>query len=156
MEKGKIDRTTVKEVDLKRYMGNWYEIARFNHWFERGLEAVTAVYILKENGRIAVRNCGHKGGVSGKLKCTYGKAKLPDPAQPGKLKVTFFLFFYSDYYILELDENYQWALVGSSSVNYLWILSRTPHMPSQTLTGILQKARARGYDTNKLIFVTHA
>lgn len=150
---GKIDKHTVSQMDLKRYLGKWYEIARFNHRFEQGLEAVTAEYSLREDGKIRVKNCGHKGGVNGELKCTEGKAKVPDPAVPSKLKVAFFLFFYSDYYVLELEENYQWALVGSSSDHYLWILSRTPHLDTEVLNKILTKARSRGYDTHKLLFV---
>lgn len=149
-----IDKSTVKNVDLQRYMGKWYEIARFNHRFERGLEGVTAVYTLKEDGKIKVENCGHKGTVEGELKCTEGKAKVPDTTDPGKLKVAFFLSFYSDYYILELDQDYRWALVGSSTDKYLWILSRTPRLETDVLTMILGKARARGYDTNRLLFVS--
>lgn len=151
MEKKGINKETVKTLDLHRYMGKWYEIARFNHWFERGMDKVTAEYTLRDDGKITVINRGYRNG---RYHTTQGKAKLPDAAEPGKLKVTFFLFFYSDYYVMELDEqNYSYALVGSSPDHYLWILSRTPTLPSEVLTMLLTKARERGYDTHKLIFV---
>jgi apolipoprotein D and lipocalin family protein len=147
-----MDLTTVKQLDLERYMGTWYEIARFDHSFERGLTHVTATYELRPDGKIKVINAGRKNG---KLKTADGKAKQPSPSEPGKLKVAFFLFFYADYYVLELDENYQWALIGSSSDKYLWILSRNQTMKKDTLEHILMKAGERGYDTSKLIWVEH-
>lgn len=148
-----IDTRTVKEVDINRYMGVWYEIARMNHRFERGLVGVTAEYTLKSNGKIKVVNRGHKEKLTGKLKSTKGKAYIPDPAAPGKLRVSFFPFIYSDYYIMELEpENYDWVLIGSSSPHFLWILSRTPRLPEETLSRILTRARARGYDVNALLF----
>lgn len=148
-----IDKTTVKKVDLEKYMGKWYEIARYDHSFERDLVGVTATYSLLPNNRIRVVNEGHKYTLNGSLKSAVGKAKVPDMNEPGKLKVSFFLWFYSDYYILELAEDYSYALIGSSSDNYLWILSRTPVLPEVTLKQILDKAQKRGYDTEKLIFV---
>lgn len=148
-----IDKSTIKEFNLKRYLGKWYEIARFNHRFERGLEGVTAEYSLRTDGKIKVLNCGHKQSLNGPQKCTAGKARLPKDGQSGKLEVSFFWIFYSDYNILELGEDYEWSLVGSSTDKYLWILSRTPQLPADTLTYILGKARQRGYDTNKLMFI---
>lgn len=150
---GNIDNSTVRNVDLQRYMGKWYEIARFNHRFERGLQGVTAEYSFREDGKIRVRNCGHKHSLNGESTCTTGKAKLPKDGHPGRLRVAFFWSFYSDYDIMELDPDYEWALIGSSSDKYLWILSRRPQLPPETLSHILSKARNRGYDTNKLIFV---
>lgn len=153
MTGAEIDTRTVKEVDLNRYMGMWYEIARMNHRFERGLVGPTAEYSLKANGKIRVINRGYKGTLNGKLKTAKGKAYIPDPAVPGKLRVSFFPFIYSDYYILELEpEHYEWVLVGSSSPRYLWILSRTPQLPEETVSRILTRARVRGYDVNALIF----
>lgn len=152
--KSMIDKTTVKEVDLKKYMGTWYEIARYDHRFERGLVGVTATYSLREDGRIIVVNGGYRGSLTGKFSEVIGKAKIPDPInKPGKLKVSFFLFFYGDYYILDLDQNYQWALIGSSSDNYLWILSRTPQIEHDLYDTLLDKLRERGYDVTKLIKV---
>jgi apolipoprotein D and lipocalin family protein len=150
----KIDTTTVKNVDINQYIGKWYEIARFPHSFEKNLVGVTATYTLREDGKINVLNQGFKKTLDGPLKQARGKAKIPDSGEPGKLKVSFFLFFYADYYILELDEdNYQYALVGSSSDKYLWILGRTPVMPEETYKMLIAKARERGYDTSKLIAV---
>lgn len=148
-----INNSTVSQVELPRYMGKWYEIARFNHRFEKGLQGVTAEYSFREDGKIRVQNCGHKNTLSGKKICSIGKARLPKDKQPGKLRVSFFLSFYSDYDILELDTNYKWALIGSKSDKYLWILSRTPQLPPDTLNNILEKAQKRGYDTSKFIFV---
>ncbi len=141
----------IEQFDLQRYLGQWYEIARYDHRFERGLEGVTATYSLRDDGKIKVVNAGYKNSLDGKYKEAVGKAKTTDV--PGKLKVSFFWFFYADYIILELDDDYQWALIGSSSDNYLWILSRTPQLDERTKEHILAKARARGYDTSKLIWV---
>lgn len=148
-----MDISTVKELDLERYMGTWYEIARFDHSFERGLVGVTASYELRPDGKITVINAGYKNSLDGKYKEAKGKAKQPNPDEPGKLKVAFFLFFYADYFILELDENYRWVIIGSSSDKYLWILSRTPQLEQESLDSILKKARERGYNTDKLIWV---
>ena len=148
-----MDLSTVKQLDLQQYMGSWYEIARFDHSFERGLVGVTATYELRGDGKITVINAGYKNSFEGKYKTAKGKAKQPNSDEPGKLKVAFFLFFYADYFILELDKNYQWVLIGSSSDKYLWILSRTPKLEQETLDYILKKASERGYDTDKLIWV---
>ena len=146
-----IDTSTVKQLNIHRYMGKWYEIARYEHSFERGMTHVYTVYTLEKDGKIRVVNKGIKDG---KPKESIGKAKQPDPKEyPGRLKVSFFLWFYSDYYILELDKDYQYAVIGSSSDKYLWILSRTPEMKKERLDKILQNIAQRGYDLSKLIFV---
>lgn len=145
--------TTIRHLDLNRYMGVWYEIARLDHSFERGLVGVTAEYSFRDDGKIRVINSGYKGSLTGKYKQAEGKAKQLDPTDPGKLKVSFFLSFYSDYYLLELDQEYRWALIGSSNKKYLWILSRTPHLPQDVLEGVLKLAREHGYDPGELIFV---
>lgn len=148
------NKRTVDQLDLKRYMGKWYEIARFNHRFERGLVGVTANYTLQPDGTVRVVNAGHVKDLDGRLKKTKGRAKLPNPHQPGKLKVSFFLWFYSDYYVFNLDEeNYSYALIGSSSDNYLWILSRTPQLSEDILEKLLTDAKNRGYDINKLLWI---
>jgi apolipoprotein D and lipocalin family protein len=147
----KMNIETVKEVDLKRYLGKWYEIARFDHSFERGLVGATATYSMRNDGKIKVLNQGFKNTLDGELSKAEGKAKLTD--EPGKLKVSFFWIFYADYYILELDANYQWALIGSKSDKYLWILSRTPKLEEKVKNLILHHAAKRGYDTSKLIWV---
>ena len=146
-----LDTTTVRQLDLQRYMGKWYEIARYNHWFEKGMTHVIAEYSMQPDGKIRVVNKGIKND---KPKEITGKARQPHPKEyPGRLEVSFFLWFYADYYILELDENYQYVLVGSSSDNYLWILCRTPEMTKAQLDGLLQNIAQRGYDLSKLIFV---
>lgn len=146
----RIDRTRVGEFDLARYMGTWYEIARFDHRFERGLDAVAAHYQLRPDGRVDVLNSG-RNLMTGKRKTAHGKAHAG--AVPGHLRVSFFWFFYSDYNVLELGQDYDWALIGSSSPRYLWVLSRTPRLPSRTLNHILRLAEKRGYCVGKLLFV---
>ena len=145
-----INSTTIDNLDLKRYMGRWYELARFDHRFERNMERCEAYYALESDGNIAVRNSGIDTK-TGLLRIADGKAKLGK--QPGQLRVSFFLFFYSDYNVVALGENYDWALVGSKSPKYLWILSRTPSLPESTIEHILAIARARGYDTDNRIWV---
>ena len=136
--------------DLRRYMGTWYEIARYDHSFERRLAGVQAHYELLSDGRVTVENSGVDYR-SDRRKRARGKARAP--AMPGRLRVSFFWFFYSDYNVLELGPDYDWALVGGGSSKYLWILSRTPRLPSRTLNHILRLAEARGYRTGKLLFV---
>ena len=149
-----IDTSTVKNYELDKYLGTWYEIARFPHSFEKGLVGVTANYSLRKDGKIQVINQGYKNSFDGKLKKAKGKAWIPDPEKPGKLKVAFFWFFGADYYIMELDTiNYEYALIGSSSDNYLWILNRKPQMPEETYKMLKNKAKQRGYDLSRLIEV---
>lgn len=140
-----------KNVDLSRYAGKWYEIARFPHSFEKGLVGVTATYTLRPDGKITVLNEGYKNSLNGKYKKAKATARVPNPAYPGWLKVVFFWPFGADYLILELDTvNYQYALVGSSSDKYLWILCRTPQMDQDTYSMLVEKAKARGYDVSRL------
>jgi lipocalin len=153
-QKAMIDKTVVNELDIQKYLGTWYEIARYNHRFERGLLGVTANYSIREDGKIKVVNSGYKNSFDGKFSRAVGKAKIPDPInEPAKLKVSFFLFFSGDYYVMELDNDYQWALIGSSSDDYLWILSRTPQMEEELYDQLLGKLKKRGYDVSKLIKV---
>jgi len=145
-----IDTTTVETVDIYRYLGRWYEIARFPHKFEKDLEGVTADYSFRKDGKIRVINQGYKGSLNGERSRIEGKAKIPDRNNPARLKVSFFLFFYGDYFILELDPEYRWAMIGSSSPDYFWILSRTPQMDEETYSMLLDRARERGYDLERL------
>lgn len=145
-----INNTTIKELDLNRYLGTWYEIARFPHKFEKGMAGVTANYSLRDDGKIRVINKGYKNGLNGELSVAEGKAKIPDKLQPGKLKVSFFWIFYGDYYILELGPNYEYVMIGSSSPKYFWILSRTPQMDEVTYNMLLDNARKRGYNLDQL------
>jgi apolipoprotein D and lipocalin family protein len=145
-----LDKTTVKELDLNRYLGTWYEIARFPHSFEKNLVGVTATYSLRNDGKIKVLNQGYKNTLDGELSVAEGKAKIPNKLEPAKLKVSFFWIFYAEYNVLELDENYQYAMIGSSSPKYFWILCRTPQMDPATYEMLLEKARKRGYNLEKL------
>lgn len=144
-------RSIVPEVDLERYAGVWYEIARYPHRFERDLVGVTATYTLRKDGKIDVLNQGYKGSLDGELSQARAVAKVPDPSEPGKLKVFFVPLFGAGYFILDLDrEKYQYALVGSNFMNYLWILSRTPRMEESVYEKLTQKAASLGYDVSKL------
>ena len=146
-----LNTSTVKQLDLKRFMGKWYEIVRFEHRFEKGMTHVTADYSMLPNGKIKVVNRGIKDGNPKEIT---GKAKQPDPLKyPGRLEVSFFLWFYSDYYVFEIDKNYQYAVIGSSSDKYLWILSRTPQLSENILKRLLQNIKQRGYDLSKLVYV---
>lgn len=145
------DNSTVKEFDLSRYLGDWYEIARYDHSFERGMDNTMAQYILQDDGKVVVLNTGWEDG---KFKLAEGKAKYPDPsADPGALRVSFFWFFYSDYNVMMVDKDYQISLVGSKAQKYLWILSRTPVADPDLLQMVLEEAEKRGYDTSELIWV---
>lgn len=132
---------TVEQVDIKKYAGIWYEIARLPNRFEKGLSCVTATYSLKKDGEIGVLNSGYLKKKD-KNKTINGTAEIRDKAFPGRLKVTFFKPFYGDYYIIDLDDAYQYALVGSPSRDFLWVLSRKPKMEEQLYNRLLQKAKA--------------
>ena len=144
----KVDNTPVAALDLNRYLGEWYEIARFDHSFERGVEQAKANYTLNEDGIIKVVNSGIKDG---KPKTAIGKGKRTDT--PALLRVSFFGPFYADYRVMMIDEGYTYALVGSGSADYLWMLSRTRDLPDSTKSELLSEAKRRGYDTDKLIWV---
>jgi lipocalin len=149
-----VDNTVVKELDIQKYLGTWYEIARYDHRFERGLVGVTANYSMRDDGKIKVLNSGYKNSLEGEFSQAIGKAKVPNPINnPGKLKVSFYLFFYGDYFVLDLDEDYQWALIGSSSDEFLWILSRKPQMEMELYNELIYKLQKRGYDVSQLIKV---
>ena len=143
-----IDRRTVADLDLKSIMGTWYEIARFDHSFERGMEQVTATYTLQDDGTVEVKN---RGILNGEERISVGHAKSTDEA--GRLRVSFFWRFYSDYNVLSIAPNGEWMLIGSKSPKYLWILSRKPSLPEPTIKYIVALAAQRGYKVEKLIFV---
>lgn len=144
----KVNNSTVQTVDLNRYLGHWYEIAKYDHHFERDLEFAMAHYTLRDDGKIDVLNTGIKDG---RAKDAKGIAKTT--GVPGLLRVSFFGPFFGDYRIMMIDKNYQYALVGGSTDKFLWILSRTPQLDETTLSLILAEADRRGYDTRKLIWV---
>lgn len=145
--------TTVTQLNLEKYVGQWYEVARFDHRFERGLVGCMANYSINDDGTIKVLNTGYEDSLDGKYKESEGKARRPDDSKPGQLEVSFFLWFYSEYNVMELADDYRYALVGSKTDNYLWILSRTPQLDPADKAFLLAQAKARGYDTDKLIWV---
>ena len=144
----KVDNAPVAALDLNRYLGEWYEIARFDHSFERGVEQAKANYTQNADGTIKVVNTGIKNG---KPKTAIGKGKATDT--PGLLRVSFFGPFYADYRVMLIDKDYTYALVGSGSDDYLWILSRTPSLDYDVKDAILEEICRRGYDAKKLIWV---
>lgn len=152
---GEVDSrfVAVKDFDISRYLGTWYEIARMDHSFERGLNRVTAEYSLKNDGKIRVVNKGYNP-IKDEWKRAEGKAKFKNDEKTGWLKVSFFGPFYADYIIHELDKaDYSYALVSGPNTSYLWILSRTPVMEEAVFSELKRKAEAAGFDTEKLIIV---
>lgn len=142
---------TVAHVDLERYLGKWYEIARYDHRFERGCNEVEAIYTRRDDGMIDVLNrCFLKD--ENKTKEAHGRAKVVDEQTNSKLKVTFFWPFYGNYWIIELAEDYRYVVVSEPKKEYFWILSRTPVMEKTDLDGILERVTAVGFDARKLIW----
>jgi len=145
----------VKAFDADKYLGKWYEIARLDHSFERGLSNVTAEYSLLEDGGINVLNKGFSKDKN-EWKDANGKAYFVRGVDEGYLKVSFFGPFYGSYIIFELDrENYQYAFVSGPDKSYLWFLSRTPQVSQKLLDHFIQKTHKLGFNTDELIFVEH-
>ncbi len=137
-----------KPVELKRYLGFWYEIARYENGFERGLEGVTAEYRVRADGRIQVLNTARKGGATGRVRATEGWARVVAGSQNAKLKVAFFgPFFLGDYWVLDHADDYAWSIVGEPTGRYLWLLSRNPYPLPRDRDAIVARARALGYET---------
>ena len=147
--------TPVKPFNAQRYLGTWYEIARLDHKFERGLSHVTAEYRLRDDGGITVINKGYSKKES-EWNTAEGKAYFVKGDTTGFLKVSFWGPFYSAYVIFELDNNYQYALISGANKEYFWILSRQPEMDDVLLNELIGKAQALGFDTTKLIKVDHS
>ena len=145
--------SVVSTVDLKRYMGMWYEIARLPNYFERKLKCTSANYTLRDDGRITVLNKGYYLTDPQKSTSARGVAWIPDKNSPAKLKVQFFWPFSGDYWIMELDKEYRYVLVGDPSHKYLWILAREKEMDEQTYNMLLSKAVEKGYDVKSIIRV---
>lgn len=144
----------VKPFDSQRYLGKWYEIARLDHSFERGLSQVTADYSMREDGGIKVVNRGYNDEKK-EWKQAEGKAYFVGPRDEGYLKVSFFGPFYGAYIVFDLPADYSHSMISGPDKSYLWILSRTPHMDGATQKRLVDQAQALGYDTSKLIFVKH-
>ena len=143
---------TVSHVDLTRYMGAWYEIARYPNSFQKGCVGSKATYSLMDDGKVSVLNECYDGSFSGKLRSAKGKAWVVDKETNSKLKVSFFWFFAGDYWIIDLADNYSYVVVGHPKRKYLWILSRTKTMEDSTYEAILKRlVEIHHYDTSKLI-----
>jgi apolipoprotein D and lipocalin family protein len=142
-------------VDLNRYLGKWYDIAHLPASFQKGCFNTQANYSLEKNGTIKVINTCNKGSVFGKEDVAEGTAKVVDKDTNAKLKVEFFWPFKGDYWILEVGENYDYALVGSPCRNYLWILSRTPHLKEAIFNRLIGYANEKGFSTNNLVLTKH-
>jgi apolipoprotein D and lipocalin family protein len=140
---------TVSKVDLSRYTGRWYEIAKYPNRFEKKCDRnVTATYSVRPDGKISVVNACVTS--KGELTQVSGWAKVVDPRTNAKLKVTFFWPFFGDYWILELGSNYEYAVIGEPSRKYLWILSREPKLDEKLYTQILSRLAAKGYAPSKI------
>jgi apolipoprotein D and lipocalin family protein len=144
----------VKPFDSGKYLGKWYEIARMDFRFERGLNNTTAHYSLNKDGSIRVENRGYDYQKK-QWKQAVGKARLAGAPDEARLKVSFFGPFYAGYNVLALDEQYKYALVAGGSLDYLWILSRETTIPETTKQAYLQLALRLGFDTKALIWVEH-
>ncbi|MDH4109251.1 MAG: lipocalin family protein [Gammaproteobacteria bacterium] len=141
--------------ELDRYLGTWYEVARLDHSFERGLSRVTAEYSLREDGGVRVVNRGFDAAEGGWDEAE-GKAYFIDAADIGRLKVSFFGPFYGAYNIVELDrDGYRYAMVAGPDRSYLWILARSPGLDQATLDRLVSQATRLGFPTDELIFVEH-
>lgn len=143
----------VTSFELDRYLGKWYEIARLDHSFERGLDQVTAEYVLREDGGVSVTNRGYSAEKKS-WKEAKGKAYFVRSKEEGYLKVSFFGPFYGSYIVFDLDqENYEYAYISGPDHSYLWLLARTPHVSPEVIDQFVEKSRAAGFNTQELIFV---
>ncbi|MBI5102929.1 MAG: lipocalin family protein [Nitrospirae bacterium] len=143
---------TVSHVDLTRYMGVWYEIARYPNSFQKGCVGSRATYSLMDNGKVSVLNECYDGSFNGKLRSAKGKAWVVDKETNSKLKVSFFRPFAGDYWIIDIADDYSYVVIGHPHRKYLWILCRTKTMEHETYEGILKRlVEVHHYDTSKLI-----
>jgi apolipoprotein D and lipocalin family protein len=141
---------TVERVELERYLGVWYEIASYPQRFQKDCTGTTATYSAGDDDDIVVVNRCRKHRLDGELDEAQGLARVVDPATNAKLEVSFFRPFWGDYWIIDLGEDYEFAVVGHPSREYLWVLSRTPTMDVATYGAILERLEAQGYDTTRL------
>lgn len=147
--------TPVENFELNRYLGKWYEIARLDHSFERGLERITAEYSMRDDGGVSVVNRGYSIE-DDEWKVAEGKAYFVNDENKGYLKVSFFGPFYGSYVVFEIDqEGYEYAFVSGPDTSYLWLLSRSPKLQPEIVENFKRISRDRGFDTSKLILVNH-
>lgn len=144
----------VQGFDFARYQGRWYELARLDHAFERGMDNVSARYTPQPDGSVQVVNRGRIAATGAWREAT-GKALFTGAASTASLKVSFFGPFYGGYHVVALDRDYRWALVVGENTRYAWILARDTSLPPETLDGIVQRAKALGIDTHAFIWVSH-
>jgi apolipoprotein D and lipocalin family protein len=143
--------STVPALDLERYSGAWYELASFPTWFQRGCTATSATYTLRPDGTVDVLNRCRRGSLDGREVSARGRARQPDPSRPGELQVSFFWPFWADYWVVDLDPDYGWALVGDPERDHLWLLSRAPTVPAELYDDLVARAEAQGFDTARLV-----
>ena len=145
----------VSNFELNKYLGKWYEVARLDHSFERGLNQVSAEYSLREDGGVTILNRGFSSE-NNAWKEALGKAYFVNEPNEGYLKVSFFGPFYGSYIIFELDkENYQYAFISGPDKDYLWLLSRTPSVKPEIMEKFISMSKERGFNTSQLIVVEH-
>ena len=140
----------VTSLDVDRYSGTWYEIASYPQRFQKGCMATKATYTVNPDGTLAVLNECNKGGMDGRKVSAEGRARIKDSTKPGQLEVSFFGPFWGDYWVIDLDADYQYAVVGQPSRDYLWILSRTPVMAERDYNAILRRLEAMHYPLEPL------
>jgi apolipoprotein D and lipocalin family protein len=146
------EATAIQNFDSEKYLGKWYEIARFDYKFEKNMNQVTATYSKNPDGTIKVDNKGYDY-VKNEWKQSIGEAKFVNSENEARLKVSFFKPFWSGYNVIDLDDNYKYALVAGKNLDYLWILSREKTIPESIKTRFLEKAKSVGYNTSDLIWV---
>ncbi len=144
-----------KSVELDRYLGRWYEMARYEAPFQKGCEGVSADYSLRDDGQIKVINSCRKGGIDGKLTQAVGKAKIVDTSTGAKLKVSFFRPFYGDYWVLDRADDYSWSIVGEPSGRYLWMLTRNAKPYAATRAKLEARVKEMGYDWSLVRITQH-
>jgi apolipoprotein D and lipocalin family protein len=154
LEKGPVGNAAVpqpaKPVDLQRYLGTWYELARYEAGFQKGCEAVTAEYSLTAPDRIKVVNRCRLDSVDGKARDAVGKAKIVEGSNNAKLRVSFFGPFYGDYWVLDRADDYSWAIIGEPGGRYLWLLHRRPNPGKAATDMLVTRIAGLGYDTGLL------
>lgn len=146
--------SAVQNFDAQKYLGKWYEIARFDFKFEKNLNNVTATYSMKDDGNIKVDNKGYDY-VNSKWKQSVGEARFVKNTKVAELKVSFFKPIWSGYNVIDIDEDYKYALVAGNNLDYLWILSREKTIPESYKQRFIEKAKEIGFKTENLIWVEH-
>ncbi|QDP85989.1 lipocalin [Chryseobacterium sp. SNU WT5] len=146
--------TAVQNFNSPKFLGKWYEVARFDYRFEKNMNNVTATYSKKDNGNIKVDNRGYDY-VKNKWKESIGEAKFVKNDKIGELKVSFFKPIWAGYNVIDIDDDYKYALISGNNLDYLWILSREKTIPAVYKERFLAKAKSIGYNTDQLIWVEH-